>query len=147
MYVNYTNFLVRWRNSGYTFYDTNITGGGGSSGGVPWKHYAAVYDGSSVTAYVNAVPSTPTATSGAIISNSDTRAGAAVAGPISDIVRHNRALSLPEIQILANRSDPMLGGLIQNPRRRFFPIKSSIISTTPIRRYYIVRGVGVQCVY
>jgi hypothetical protein len=32
---------------------------------------------------------------------------------VSDPLIYNRALSLPEIQILANRSDPMLGGLIR----------------------------------
>jgi hypothetical protein len=49
--------------------------------------------------------------------------------------------------ILANRSDPMLGGLILPPRRKFYPIKSSIISPTTKKYYYIVKGVGVQCSY
>jgi hypothetical protein len=68
-------------------------------------------------------------------------------GDIADVLIHTRALTLPEIQILANRSDPMLGGLILPPRRKFWTIKPSIISTTPTRRYYIVKGVGMQCSY
>ena len=42
----------------------------------------------------------------------------AFAGQIADSLVHDRALSVPEIQLLASR-DPMLGGLIQAPRRRF----------------------------
>jgi hypothetical protein len=68
-------------------------------------------------------------------------------GLLSDPMVWNRVLTPSEIAILANRSDPMLGGLILPPRRKFWTIKPSIISTTPIRRYYIVRGVGVQCSY
>ena len=39
-----------------------------------------------------------------------------------DITVHDRILSLPEIQTLANRSDPMLGGLIQPIGPRWLPV-------------------------
>jgi hypothetical protein len=46
-------------------------------------------------------------------------------GNISDPIFHNRALSPAEIQILANRSDPMLGGLVLPPRRKLYLVKPS----------------------
>jgi hypothetical protein len=118
-------------------------------------HVASSHSGvpsTPITFYVNGIPEVLGNISGTTISGNlqiGKALGSAVysAKQMADVVLYKRVLLLPEIQILANRSDPMLGGLIQNPRRRFFPIKSSIISTTPIRRYYIVRGVGVQCVY
>jgi hypothetical protein len=55
-------------------------------------------------------------------------------GLIGDPTIHYRALSLPEIQILANRSDPMLGGLIVAPRRKYFPVKQSILTSKQYTR-------------
>jgi hypothetical protein len=42
-------------------------------------------------------------------------------GSVYDPTIHSRILSPAEIQILANRSDPLLGGLIRPPRRTVFP--------------------------
>jgi len=43
-------------------------------------------------------------------------------GVIVDPVIYNRAISLPEIQILADRSDPMLSGLVKPPKRKYWGI-------------------------
>jgi hypothetical protein len=53
-------------------------------------------------------------------------------GQIYDPLVYSRVLSPAEIAILANRSDPSLGGLIQNPRRKYFPVKQSIL---PFKQY------------
>jgi hypothetical protein len=51
-------------------------------------------------------------------------------GVISDVLVHNRSLSLSEIQTLADRSDPMLGGLIQPPQRVLWPVSSGAAPAT-----------------
>lgn len=45
-------------------------------------------------------------------------------GTVSDLLIHSRALSPSEIAILANPSDPMLGGLVLPPRRKLWAVVS-----------------------
>jgi hypothetical protein len=57
---------------------------------------------------------------------------------MSDILFHSRLLSPAEIQILANPSDPMLGGLILPPKRRLWGV--SLGGVTPAYRNLILGG-------
>jgi hypothetical protein len=59
-------------------------------------------------------------------------------GLVSDPLIHNRPLSAAEIAILANRSDPMLGGLILPPKRRLWGV--SLGGVTPAYRNLILGG-------
>lgn len=43
-------------------------------------------------------------------------------GSLADFMVHRRALTLPEIQILADPSNVMLSGLIQPPKRKYFTV-------------------------
>ena len=60
-------------------------------------------------------------------------------GQISDPFVADRALSPSEISILADRSDPMLGGLILPPRRRLW----GAVSVTTNRRRRLLLGAAV----
>jgi hypothetical protein len=56
----------------------------------------------------------------------------------ADLCIHNRPLSPAEIAILANRSDPMLSGLILPPKRRLWGV--SLGGVTPAYRNLILGG-------
>jgi hypothetical protein len=82
-----------------------------------------MYDGSNIIVYINGLFNQTTNVRDGVLSASSS----AVAignrvdagdtrwweGKLADVCVHNRPLSAPEIQILANRSDPFLNGLIR----------------------------------
>lgn len=51
-------------------------------------------------------------------------------GDLADFLIHDRALSSAEVQMLADPSNVLLSGLIQNPRRKFWP---AVLSASTIR--------------
>jgi len=97
-----------------------------------WQHVALHWDSTTVTLYVdgcvldtNAQAGSPTeydrpiwiGARDTVTFNEET-----ITGNVSDVLIHSRALTLPEIQILADRSDPMLGGLVKPPKRKYYGI-------------------------
>lgn len=49
-------------------------------------------------------------------------------GQLSDVMLHNRVLSISEIQQLADRSNVMLSGLIKPPKRKLYSVRSTAYS-------------------
>lgn len=91
-----------------------------------WNHFAGVNSGTSVSSYLNGVLTKgPTTYTGTSVVNAaqaveiGTAAGSFLNGRLCDAIYFNRALTLPEIQLLASR-DPMLGGAIVGVGRRNF---------------------------
>lgn len=87
-----------------------------------WQHQAIVFDGSKVTPFLGGIPGLQI-----LASWSGTQAnnfgigicigvGRPLRGPVADTFLYRRALSPAEIALLADRTDPMLGGLIVEER-------------------------------
>lgn len=87
-----------------------------------WGHLALTNNGSSSIFYVNGrqVGTASQTFSGIQANNFGVGlcigVGRPMRGPVSDTVLYNRALSPAEIAILADRTDPMLGGLVVEER-------------------------------
>lgn len=61
-------------------------------------------------------------------------------GNISDPMLYNRVLSLSELQQLVDPSNAMLSGMLQPPKRRYYPISRQI--GTPYKKQYFVFNAG-----
>lgn len=108
-----------------------------------WRHIVIAFQGAAQKAdiYVNGIwreqlsmtyafsPLSSPLTIGALPGG-----GNAANAQFSDMCKHNRHLSAAEICILANRSDPMLGGLILPPRRKLWAVSGGAPPTSSSRR-------------
>ena len=103
MWVEYNDLYIRFRNS-YTSYQTsyNLTTGGVSHG--DWHHTAAVYNGSTLTLYVDGkLVAGPTATASVPVANALALTIGSLGtnyywtGQIEDVRIYNRALSTDEV--------------------------------------------------
>lgn len=108
---------------------TVLTGGTVSS--AAWNHVAYVYDGTTQAAYLGGVLVASRANSGTLTAlNEFLNIGSSqgyvygTGGIYADPLIYNRALALPEIQKLADPSNVMLSGLINLPRRKWWPVVS-----------------------
>lgn len=114
-----------------------------------WHHCCAVWRrGDTITPYFDGAQKTPandtttgdlTAT-GLAIGAQAGGGGSKPAMVFTDGAIWNRALTLPEIQTLANRSDPSLGGLILPPRRVMFPSAVAATPSVATSRTFIIGG-------
>ena len=110
--------------------NNSFTSTTGPAFSVGWQHACAVYDGTQLTVYRNTIPGTPLARTGAVsgatgsfIIGDGGWVGGSPEGTVADLlIWPNRALTLPEIQALADPSNAMLSGLLLPPRRVWWPV-------------------------
>jgi hypothetical protein len=117
-----------------------------------WHHYLGSYDGAYLRIFKDGVAATPTAFTDAIdyvktynyfrIGYAYTGTTYCLNGYLADVCIWNRALSSAEIQQLADPSDTMLGGLLQYPTRKWWPvaIAAALGGNFPIFRSRIIKG-------
>lgn len=105
-----------------------------------WHHICGVYDGATVTLYVDGIAkASPPAQSGVLTTTNGYLTGISpqwsthyTGFTAGDVCVWNRALSLSEIQQLADPSNVMLSGLVLPPRRKLWPVATSGTYSTTI---------------
>jgi hypothetical protein len=140
-----SNFSIAFASDGRLYYYQNSAGRYVTYTSVAsvWEHHSICFSDTAALYYVNGVSQTigqPSGAWGTITAN--LAIGSLVnqyfyLGRIGDLVFHNRILPPAEIQILANRSDPMLGGLILPPRRKLWAVSGGAPPASNRRRRVI----------
>lgn len=115
-----------------------------------WQHAAAFFGSATMRiAFLNGVAGSPdTSSKDALVTNTtiganlvaSTTPGRMFTGIIADPLIFNRALSLSEIQQLADPSNTMLSGLLLPPRRRVFAVSGGAAPVTANRRRRFFAG-------
>jgi hypothetical protein len=117
-----------------------------------WTHCAVTADASGATIWRNGIadgtgntytlPCVNHSTWPTWIGRSTLNTTNGVVGIIDTPLIYSRALSDSEIKILADPSNVMLSGLIQPPKRRYYPILYSTTQYTRIFRQRLIMGAG-----